>query len=166
MSNIFGLDRRIDQISKLRKKISFKKKSAIEQPEHPAETPAVDNTETLIASGLQIKGKIDGKDTIRISGYLEGSLRCESMVSIEKEGRVNGMIGARKVVVEGELNGEVKSAGHVDIQPEGRLIGNVKAANFTLAPKSVFDGQATIPRKAIKWLILGHKGYLKKILNY
>ena len=166
MFSIFGLDTRINQISKLRKKISFIKKRAIEHTEGAAEIPSVDTTETVIASGIQIKGKIDGKDKVRISGYFEGNLRCDSMVSIEKNGRVNGTIGARKVVVEGELNGEIKSAGHVDIQPEGRLIGNVKAANFTMAPKSVFDGQATIPRKAIKWLILGQKGYLKKILNY
>jgi cytoskeletal protein CcmA (bactofilin family) len=144
----------------------FKKKREVEHPERSADTTSVDTTETLIASGIQIKGKIDGKDKVRISGYFEGNLRCDSMVSIEKKGRVNGTIGARKVVVEGEINGDIKSTGHVDIKPEGRLIGNVKAANFTLAPKSVFDGQATIPRKALKWLILGHKGYLKKILNY
>jgi cytoskeletal protein CcmA (bactofilin family) len=144
----------------------FKKKKEVEQPEPPAGTPSAATAETLIASGIQIKGKIDGKDKVRISGYFEGDLQCDSMVSIEKKGRVNGTIGARKVVVEGEINGDINSAGHVDIKSEGRLIGNVKAANFTLAPKSVFDGQATIPRKALKLLILSRNGFLRKILNY
>jgi len=141
----------------------FKKKREVEQS---VDNTSVNTAETLIASGIQIKGKIDGKDKVRISGYFEGSLQCDSMVSIEKKGKVNGTIDARSVVVEGEINGDIESAGQVDIKPEGRLIGNVKAANFTLAPKSVFDGQATIPRKALKLLILSHKGYLRKILNY
>ena len=140
----------------------FKKKREVEPP---AETKAIDTTETLIASGIRIKGKIDGKDKVRISGYFEGSLQCDSMVSVEKKGRVNGTIDARSVVVEGEINGDIESVGQVDIKPEGRLIGNVKAANFTLAPKSVFDGQATIPRKALEMLILSHNGSVRKISN-
>jgi cytoskeletal protein CcmA (bactofilin family) len=143
----------------------FKKKKEVEHSERSADTTSADTTETLIASGIQIKGKIDGKDKVRISGYFEGNLQCDSMVSIEKKGRVNGTIGARKVVVEGEINGDIKSAGHVDIKPEGRLIGNVKATNFTLAPKSVFDGQATIPRKALKLLILSQNGSVRKMSN-
>ncbi len=143
----------------------FKKKKEVEHSECSAETPSVDTTETLIASGIQIKGKINGKDKVRISGYFEGNLQCDSMVSIEKKGRVNGTIDARRVVVEGEINGDIESAGHVDIKPEGRLIGNVKDTNFTLAPKSVFDGQATIPRKALEMLILSHNGSVRKISN-
>ena len=138
----------------------FKKKREVE---HSIDTASADTTETLIASGIQIKGKIDGKDKVRISGYFEGSLQCDSMVSIEKKGKVNGTIDARSVIVEGEINGDIASADQVDIKPEGRLIGNVRAANFTLAPKSVFDGQATIPRKAVELLILSRNGSLKKI---
>ena len=62
----------------------FKKKKEVEQPEPPAGTPSAATAETLIASGIQIKGKIDGKDKVRISGYFEGDLQCDSMVSIEK----------------------------------------------------------------------------------
>ena len=129
--------------------------------EHPVATQ--DHTETLIAPGIHIKGKIDGQDKVRIAGHFEGSILCESMVSIEKKGKVKGTIDARSIIIEGEINGNIDSAEQVDIKPEGRLIGNVKAANFTLAPKSVFDGQATIPRKAIEMLILSRNGRVKKL---
>jgi len=124
---------------------------------------STDDTETLIAPGIRIKGKIDGKDKVRISGHFEGSIQCNSTVSIEKKGTVKGTIDARSIIIEGEINGNIDSAEQVDIKPEGRLIGNVKAANFTLAPKSVFDGQATIPRKAIEMLILSRNGTVKKL---
>ena len=124
---------------------------------------STDDTETLIAPGIRIKGKIDGTDRVRIFGYFEGSIECESMVAIEKKGKVKGTIDARSIIIEGEINGNIDSAEQVDIKPEGRLIGNVKAANFTLAPKSVFDGQATIPRKAIEMLILSRNGTVKKL---
>ena len=40
---------------------------------------------------------------------------------------------------------------------------NIKTAHFTLAPESVFDGQATIPRKAIELLILSRNGKIRKL---
>jgi cytoskeletal protein CcmA (bactofilin family) len=116
-----------------------------------------DRAETLIASGIRIKGKIAGRDKVRIAGYFEGSILCDSIVSVEKNGRVDGRLGARKVVVAGEINGDIRSTGQVDLKSEGRLLGNVKAANFTLTPKSIFTGQATIPRKAVELLILSSK---------
>jgi cytoskeletal protein CcmA (bactofilin family) len=122
------------------------------QIEHGTENR--DAAETLIASGIKFKGNIAGKDTVRIAGYFEGSIQCDAAVSVEKTGRVDGIIGARSVVVAGEINGDIQSTGQVDIKSEGRLIGNVKAANFTLTPQSVFAGQATIPRKAVELLIL------------
>ena len=116
------------------------------------ENPAA--KETVIASGLRIKGKINGTDKVRISGQFEGSIQCQSTVSIEEKGKVRGQIDARSVVVAGEINGDIASTGRVDIQSEGRIIGNVKASHFTLTPKSVFDGHATIPRSAIEFLII------------
>ncbi len=120
--------------------------------EHQAQNPAI--TETLIASGIKIKGKIAGKDRVRIAGYFEGSIQCDSIVSVEKNGRVKGTVGAGSVVVAGEINGDIESTGPVDLKSEGRLVGNVKAATFTLTPRSVFTGQVTIPRKALALLIL------------
>jgi len=122
------------------------------QVEHQTQNPEI--TETLIASGIKIKGKIAGKDKVRIAGYFEGSIQCDSIVSVEKNGCVKGTVGAGSVVVAGEINGDIESTGQVDIKSEGRLIGNVKAANFSLTPRSVFTGQVTIPRKALELLII------------
>ena len=119
--------------------------------------------ETLIASGISIKGKIEGTDKVRISGQFEGSIQCKSTVSIEERGKVKGRIDAGSVVVAGEIDGDIDSTGRVDIQSQGRINGNIKAAHFTLSPKSVFDGQATIPRKAIEFLILSQNGRIRKL---
>lgn len=131
----------------------FSKKQKQIEPRDECPEPA----ETLIASGIRIKGKIACRDKVRIAGYFEGSILCDSIVSIEKNGRVDGRIGARSVVVAGEINGDIRSTGQVDLKSEGRLLGNVKAANFTLTPRSVFTGRATIPRKAVELLILSSK---------
>lgn len=102
---------------------------------------------TVVASNTRFTGKIKGEDTLRISGYFNGEINCRRMVWVEKTGKVEGTVNARRVIIEGEINGNIESADHVDLRSNGRMIGDINAVKITVAKGCLFDGQAKIIRK-------------------
>ena len=105
---------------------------------------------TVIASNTRFTGKIQVEDTLRISGYFKGEINCRRMVWVEKTGRIEGTVNARRVVIEGEINGKIESADHVELRSNGRMIGDINAGKITVAQGCFFDGQAKILRKEIE----------------
>jgi cytoskeletal protein CcmA (bactofilin family) len=102
---------------------------------------------TVIASNTRFTGKIKGEDTLRISGYFKGEVHCRRMVWVDKTGRIEGTVYARRVIIEGEINGCIESADHVELRSNGRMIGDINAGKITVAQGCFFDGQAKILRK-------------------
>jgi cytoskeletal protein CcmA (bactofilin family) len=102
---------------------------------------------TVIASNTRFTGKIKGEDTLRISGYFKGEIHCRRMVWVDKTGRIEGTVYARRVIIEGEINGNIESADHVELRSNGRMIGDINAVKITIAKGCLFDGQAKIIRK-------------------
>lgn len=99
---------------------------------------------TVIAYNTRFTGNIKGEDTLRISGYFKGEIDCTRMVWIEKTGRIEGTVNARRVIIEGEINGNIESADHVELRSNGRMIGHINAGKITVAQGCFFDGQARI----------------------
>ncbi len=102
---------------------------------------------TVIASNTRFTGKIKGEDTLRISGYFKGEIDCKRMVWVDKTGKIEGMVTARRVIIEGEINGNIESANHVELRSNGRMIGDINAVKISVAKGCLFDGQAKIRQK-------------------
>jgi cytoskeletal protein CcmA (bactofilin family) len=102
---------------------------------------------TVISPNIRFTGNIKGEDTLRISGYFKGKIHCRRMVWVEKTGRIEGTVHARRVIIEGEINGNIESADHVELRSNGRMIGDINASKITVAQGCFFDGQAKILRK-------------------
>jgi len=126
----------------------FKKnKSKFIKIDEKALEDEVGSAVTVIASNTHFTGKIQLEDTFRISGYFKGEIHCRRMVWVEKTGRIEGTVNARRVVIEGEINGKIESADHVELRSNGRMIGDINAGKITVAQGCFFDGQARILRK-------------------
>ena len=102
---------------------------------------------TVIASNTHFTGKIKGENTLRISGYFKGEIDCKRMVWVDKTGKIEGTVTARRVIIEGEINGNIESANHVELRSNGRMIGDINAVKISVAKGCLFDGQAKIRQK-------------------
>ena len=102
---------------------------------------------TVIASNTRFTGKIKGEDTLRISGYFKGEIDCKRMVWVDKTGKIEGTVTARRVIIEGEINGNIESANHVELRSNGRMIGDINAVKISVVKGCLFDGQAWILKK-------------------
>lgn len=103
--------------------------------------------ETIIAPNTKLKGKIRGKDSIRIAGRFEGDIKCEQLVKIEQGGKLSGTIISNCVIIEGELKGNIDSAEHVEIRTDGRVVGNIITNQIAIAEGSFIQGEIRMPEK-------------------
>jgi cytoskeletal protein CcmA (bactofilin family) len=101
---------------------------------------------TVIAPDTVFNGTLTGQDTVRIAGRFEGTIDCRRLLWVEPGGRVQGTVVAKRVINEGEIVGDILSAEQVEVRSNGRMVGNIHAVKITVAPGSVFDGEARMLR--------------------
>ncbi len=115
-------------------------------PPPPAPLPSVRKTEekslapnrsgaseSVLASGLTIEGKIEGEGTVRIAGRFKGQVNAQGEIAIEPGASVEGELIADAVLVGGEVRGQIQAASRVELKPTGSLIGDLKAGSLTVA---------------------------------
>jgi cytoskeletal protein CcmA (bactofilin family) len=108
----------------------------LNQPARPAATATKERTdmsESLIASGLTIEGKIIGKGNVRVAGKFKGDIQVEGDLHIDSGSRVEGQVKAGEVCVVGELQGNIESAKHVELKQGSTMTGDLKAGSLTVA---------------------------------
>jgi len=91
-----------------------------------------DIKESLIASGLTVEGKINGKGHVRVAGKFKGDIQVEGDLHIDRDARVEGQVNAGEVTVIGELQGNVENARHVELKQGGTVTGDIKAGTLTV----------------------------------
>ena len=123
-----------------------KVKNAVSQQEEIELAREIGPAVTVVAPDTLFKGTLTGEDTLRVSGTVQGDIDCRRMVWVDRGGRVNGHITARRVIIEGEVTGDIQSAERVEIRSNGKMTGNIYAANITVDQGCFFDGESRIIR--------------------
>lgn len=103
------------------------------RPAAPTTKERTDMSESLIASGLTIEGKINGKGNVRVAGKFKGDIHVEGDLHIDAGSRVEGQVKAGEVCVIGELQGNIESAKHVELKQGSTMTGDLKAGSLTVA---------------------------------
>src|SRR5690606_5505387 len=108
----------------------------LNQTARPAPTATKERTdmsESLIASGLTIGGKIIGKGNVRLAGKFKGALQVDGGLHVGSGSRVEGEVQAGDVCAIGELQGNIESAKHVELKQGSTMTGDLKAGSLTVA---------------------------------
>jgi cytoskeletal protein CcmA (bactofilin family) len=98
-------------------------------------------SESVLAAGLTIEGKIEGDGNIRIAGRFKGNVNVKGELTIEPGASIQGEVNADTVLVGGEVRGQVVAKSRVDFKESGTLIGDLKAGSLTVAAGSKMRGK-------------------------
>jgi cytoskeletal protein CcmA (bactofilin family) len=82
----------------------------------------VNGEQATIGKGLLVKGEISGSESLYIDGKVEGS------------------ITAREIVILGKIRGNISATDRVEIRAEGSLTGDVAAARISIEDGAFFKG--------------------------
>jgi len=97
-------------------------------------------SESLVAKGLTIEGKIEGTGDVRIAGRFKGTVNVKGEFRIEPGASIEGEVSADTVLVGGEVSGKIIAASRVDLQESGSFIGDLTAGSLTVAAGSKMRG--------------------------
>ena len=80
---------------------------------------------------------------MHIDGSLNGDVTSENDLSIGKNGKLEGNIRAKNVVVSGEFGGSI-ICDRLEIVSEGRVMGEVETAQLVIEAGGQFSGASRI----------------------
>ena len=98
-------------------------------------------SESILAAGLTIEGKIEGNGNIRVAGRFKGNVNVKGELTIEPGASIDGEVKADSVLVGGEVRGHIVCKSRVEFKESGTLIGDLKAGSLTVAAGSKMRGK-------------------------
>lgn len=125
----------------------FRKRTRQEEPETPQRRLEDEGgvKETVIANGTKVHGTIQGRNGVRVAGFLEGEINVEGWVWIDKQGEVQGAVKAPGVIIEGQIKGDIDSSEKIEVQASARVTGNIRCNKLAMAEGCFFQGQIKMP---------------------
>lgn len=81
----------------------------------------------LILKDTRLDGDLHFTSQLVVAGLIKGNIRCESMLIIERGGRVEGRIEAPVIIVHGALEGTVLATQSIEIWSGAKVGGDVAA---------------------------------------
>ncbi len=98
-------------------------------------------SESVLAAGLTIEGKIEGNGNIRVAGRFKGNINVKGELTVEPGAAIDGEVKADTVMVGGEVRGHIVAKNRVELKESGTLIGDLKAGSLTVAAGSKMRGK-------------------------
>ncbi len=98
-------------------------------------------SESILAAGLTIEGKIEGNGNIRVAGRFKGNVNVKGELTIEPGASLDGEVKADTILVGGEVRGQIISTARVEFKESGTLIGDLKAGSLSVAAGSKMRGK-------------------------
>lgn len=109
--------------------------------EKPMSMSQAKPSESILAAGLTIEGKIEGNGNVRVAGRFKGNVNVKGELMIEPGASIDGEVRADTVLVGGEVRGHIISKSRVEFKESGTLIGDLKAGSLTVAAGSKMRGK-------------------------
>ena len=109
--------------------------------ETPMAMPAPKGSESVVAAGLTIEGKIEGNGNVRVAGRFKGNVNVKGELTIEPGASIDGEVKADTVFVGGEVRGQIVSTSRVEFKESGTLLGDLKAGSLAVAAGSKMRGK-------------------------
>ena len=95
-----------------------------------------DGIDTLIGRGCRIEGDIVFRGGLSVDGHIIGNVRAEPQgagyLIVPPQGRIEGDVCARHIVVSGEVVGNLHASDRVELLARARIIGNVSYGGMTM----------------------------------
>jgi cytoskeletal protein CcmA (bactofilin family) len=107
----------------------------------PMTTTALKGSESILAAGITIEGKIECNGNIRVAGRFHGNVKVTGELTIEPGASIDGEVTADTVLVGGEVQGLIVATSRVEFRESGVLIGDLKAGSLTVAAGSKMRGK-------------------------
>jgi cytoskeletal protein CcmA (bactofilin family) len=100
----------------------------------------VSGTDTIIGSGVKLRGNMSTETDITIDGRMVGNVKSGGHVTIGVNSQVTGDVSATSLTVAGRLDGNVKVLDATTIMATGHVYGDIDTTSLEIALGGIFIG--------------------------
>jgi len=120
-----------------------------------------DNIKSFIAEGVEIRGQIQSKGSLRVDGSIDGGMDIQGDLIIGATGILKGELKAVNIILAGKLEGNLVASGKLEITSTGKIKGDVQCSVFTIEEGGIMDGNSRMSGNKIDGETV-NKGWEKK----
>lgn len=103
---------------------------------------------TRLGADTVLKGTLRFRESVEISGKLEGKIIAEGYLFVRDGAEIRADIRAQDIIVAGTVHGNIEATHRLEILETGRIYGNVRTAQFRVADGVIFEGKCEMIRDA------------------
>lgn len=103
---------------------------------------------TRLGADTVLKGTLRFRESVEISGKLEGKIIAEGYLFVRDGAEIRADIRAQDIIVAGTVHGNIEALHRLEILETGRIYGNVRTAQFRVADGVIFEGKCEMIRDA------------------
>jgi cytoskeletal protein CcmA (bactofilin family) len=108
----------------------------------------VSNEKTIIGKDISIEGNICGREHLVIDGSVKGNIEMEAHnFALGPNGKVEGEIHARNILISGQMIGNINTQGKVEITKEADFQGDIRAKSISVENGAFFRGLVELIRE-------------------
>lgn len=97
---------------------------------------------TVVAGDAELRGDIRFSGALQVDGRVIGNINAdEGVVIVTREGYVEGVIRAPKVVVDGVIVGDVYASEHLQLDAQARIDGDLYYRFMEMVSGAQINGQ-------------------------
>lgn len=100
-----------------------------------------------LSPGFHFEGEMSGSGEVVLLGRYDGTIELDGRLSVGPEGRVDGKVQARDLVLDGTLEAEIEVADRIVITSSGIVTGSVRCAKLVVEEGGRLVGPCRMRRK-------------------
>lgn len=106
------------------------------------------NAINIIGQGTKITGDITCDSDIRIDGMLEGNIKAEGKIILNKSGKIQGNISCKNCDVSGNAEGTIEVAELLALKESSNINGDIVTKKMSVEPGAIFNGTCKMGGKS------------------
>jgi len=98
---------------------------------------------SIISAECYFQGTLSVQGSLRVDGHLNGSVDNAKHIVVGEDGKVEGDLSARTIILSGEVNGNV-CADDLEILSSAKVSGDVRAGRILVEQGASLNGKMVV----------------------
>jgi len=94
--------------------------------------PARESVVSIIGPGMRVVGNCETEGTLRIEGFVDGTVRAGKAIVVGKDGEIHGDIITQDAIVGGTVKGTIVAESRLELQATCVIEGEIRARRIKL----------------------------------
>lgn len=99
-----------------------------------------DSSQSIIPTGMTLRGKIEGTEGLIVAGTVDGEIHLRGTLRLLEGGRLRGRASVWEALIAGQVEATVMASDRAEILSTARVEGEIRARRLTIVEGALING--------------------------